>query len=201
MLGQPVDVERHLGDDRPVDAGQVGRDERRLAAVAAEHLHDGEALVRAGARAQLVDEVHRAGDGGGEADAVVGAVDVVVHRLRDGDDRDALVGQAQRERERVVAADRHQRVDAQPFEHAEQWLVKSYGPVADGLVGAGAAGTSAAFTRAGLVRELCSTVPPLRSIVRTTPGSRGTRHEATDAGSSGLHSSSPAQPRRMPTAL
>ena len=87
------------------------------------------------ARPQLVDEVDGAGDGGGEADAVVGAVDVVVHRLRDGDDGEALVRQAERERQRVVAADRHERVDGEPLEHGEAVLGQVVRPVAGDLVG------------------------------------------------------------------
>ena len=92
--GQAVDVERDLRDDRPVDAGQVRRDQRRLAAVTAEHLDHRQPLVGPGARAQLMHEVHRARDGRREPDAVVGAVHVVVHRLRDRDDRDRLPGAA-----------------------------------------------------------------------------------------------------------
>ena len=80
-----VDVERDLRDDGAVDAREVGGDQRRLAAVAPEQLDHRDPLVRAGARAQVVDELDAARDRGREADAVVGAVDVVVHRLRDRD--------------------------------------------------------------------------------------------------------------------
>ena len=60
-----------------------------------------------------------AGDAGGEADAVVGARDVVVHRLGDGDDRHPLVVQAHAVGQRVVAADRDQVVDAEQLEVLE----------------------------------------------------------------------------------
>ena len=76
--------------------------------------------MRAGRAAQVGDHVHRAADGGGEADAVVGAEDVVVHRLRDPDDRDSLLGQALGEGERVVAADRDQRLEMQPLDRADR---------------------------------------------------------------------------------
>ena len=114
-----LDVERHLADQRPVDIGQVGRDQRRLAAVAAEQLDHRDSLVAAGRRAQRVNKLDAARDGGGEADAVVGAEDIVVHRLGDSDHAQALAVQPHRERERVVAADRHQRVDAQVLQHSQ----------------------------------------------------------------------------------
>ena len=197
---EPVDVEGDLGDDGPVDAGQVGRDERRLAAVAPEHLHDREALVRPGAGAQLVDEVDRARHRRREADAVVGAVDVVVHRLRDADDREALVVEAEGERQRVVAADRHQRVDLQPLQHAEAVLGEVVGTLADGLrrqapaaprrpsPGPGWCGSCAAPCRPS--GRWCGRPRDRAPSCRTSPTSA----------TSGLHSSSPAQPRRMPTA-
>ena len=103
--------------------------ERRLAAVAAEQLDHGDALVRAGRGAQGVDELDAPGDRGREPDAVVGAVDVVVHRLRDGDHRDALVVQAQPVRQRVVAADRDRARRARGARSpGSTWAVKSYGP-------------------------------------------------------------------------
>lgn len=40
-------------------------------------------VSRAGA--QLVNELHRAGDRRAEADAIIGAVDIIIHRLRNGD--------------------------------------------------------------------------------------------------------------------
>ena len=81
------------------------------------------------ARAEVVDELHAARDGGREADAVVGAVDVVVHRLRDGDDRDALLVHPQGEGQRVVAADRDERRRC-PSDSSTRsaWSVRSSGP-------------------------------------------------------------------------
>jgi hypothetical protein len=76
-----------------------------------------------------MNEVDRSRDGRREADAVVGAVDVVVHCLGDRDDRIALVVQPQRERQRVVAADRQHRLDSETLEH----LHRVRRVVADGL--------------------------------------------------------------------
>ena len=125
--------------------------------------------MRAGAGAELVDEVHRPRDRGGEPDAVVGPVDVVVHRLGDRDHRDALVVEAERERQRVVPADRDHRVDAELLDHAQH--VRRCGRAARRPARpARNSGSSSGRTFAGLVRDVWSTVPPVRSIVRTDAG-------------------------------
>ena len=169
-------------------------------AVAAEDLDDREALVRAGARAQLVDEVHGPRDRGREPDAVVGAVDVVVHRLRDGDDGDALLVQPQRERERVVAADRD-RARRSPGGRGRASDVRR---VVAGLVVGAAAPTGTPARRPagpspGSSVTCAGTCRPERSIVRTAAGSSDTTFAATLTGSSGSTCSRPPHPRRMPT--
>ena len=84
-----VDVERNLRDqDRVGAAGHAGV-QRDPPGVAAHHLDDHDALVRFGRRVQAIDRVGREVDGGVEPEAVRGADDVVVDRLRDADDRDA----------------------------------------------------------------------------------------------------------------
>ena len=55
---------------------------------------------------------HRDVDGGVEAEGEVGAGQVVVDRLRYADDVHAEVGELGRDAQRVLAADRDQRVDA-----------------------------------------------------------------------------------------
>ena len=55
-------------------------------------------------------------DARAEADAVVGSVDVVVHRLRDGDDVHPFIVQPLAVAQRVVAADGNQHVDADVLE-------------------------------------------------------------------------------------
>ena len=61
------------------------------------------------------------------------------------------------------------------------------------------AGTSSGLTATGLVRELCSIVPPVRSILRTASWSSFTVKAADVAGSSGSMPMTLAQPRRRPT--
>ena len=180
-------------------AGEVRRDERRLPAVAAEHLDDREPLVGAGARPELVDEDHRPGDRGREPDAVVGAVDVVVHRLRDRDDRDALVVQPERERERVVAADRDHRVDPEVVEHLHHVRRVVPGLVVDPARPSG----SRARRRRGPSPGSCARCAgSCRRSGRSCGPRRGPARTvcvAADEGSAGSSSRRPAQPRRIPT--
>jgi len=70
------------------------------------------AVVRLGGGVQPVDRFGRDGDRGVEAEGVVGGAQVVVDRLGHAHDADAVVGQALRDAEGVLAADRDQRVDA-----------------------------------------------------------------------------------------
>ena len=118
-LGETADVERHLADQRPVSAGEEARDQRGLAAVAAEQLDHRDPLMAAGRRPQRMDELDAAAHGGREADAVVGAVDVIVHGLGDRHHRHAFFMEPRRIGQRVVAADRHQRVDTEMAKHTD----------------------------------------------------------------------------------
>ena len=54
------------------------------------------------------------------------------------------------------------------------------------------------FILAGLVRELCRNVPPVRSMVRVLSRFRGRMYRLRLAGSSRLTCVRPSQPRRMP---
>jgi hypothetical protein len=83
--------------------------------------------------AQPVRQLDGARDAGAEADAVVGAVHIVVHRLRDADDVYPFVVQTLAVTERVVASDRNQNVDSDVLEVLEHVL----GDVVDRLVVAG----------------------------------------------------------------
>ena len=86
----------------------VGGDPAR---VAAHHLDDDHAVVRLGRGVQAVDRVGGDLHRGLEAEREVGAREVVVDRLRDADDVDPLVDQPARDAQRVLAADRDQRVE------------------------------------------------------------------------------------------
>ena len=90
-------------------AGQALAD----AGIAAKDAENADSLVRSDGSALPLDRVAGASDRGREADAVLGVADVVVHRLRNGDDFDAEFVELGRVTERVVAADGDQVFDAQ----------------------------------------------------------------------------------------
>ena len=98
VLADLVDVERPLGHEDRVGAAGDTRVRRDPAGMAAHHLDDEDAVVRLGGRVQAVDRVGRDLDGGVEAERVVGAVEVVVDRLRHADDRHAVARRACRRR-------------------------------------------------------------------------------------------------------
>jgi hypothetical protein len=114
-----VEIRRNLGDDCTIDLRQEAGEERGLAAAAAEQLHHADPLMALDRGAERVDRLDRAADRGREADAIIGAVDVIIHRLGNGDDGDALLGEVGGKAKRAVAAERHHRVDAEPVERRE----------------------------------------------------------------------------------
>src|SRR5437899_1172807 len=77
------------------------------------------AVVGARGRAQAIERVGDDRDRGIEADAEVRLREVVVHGLRHADDRDALLVEPLRHAQRVVAADRDERVEAEPADAVE----------------------------------------------------------------------------------
>ena len=114
---QHVEIGRHLGDHRAVDLGEEAGEQGGLAAAPAEQLDDADPLVAFDRGAQRVDRLDRAADRGREADAIIGAEHVIVHRLGHRDDRHALRGEMGGEAQRAVAAQRDHRVDAERVEH------------------------------------------------------------------------------------
>ena len=118
-LGDDGDVERNLRDqDRIGSAGDAGV-QRDPPGVAAHHFHDHDAPVRFGRRMQAIDRIGREVDGRVESEAVRRPDDIVVDGLRDADDRDALLAEFVRDRERAVAADDHQRAQLHLVEHLD----------------------------------------------------------------------------------
>jgi hypothetical protein len=83
------------------------------ARVAAHDLDDDDAVVRLGGGVQAVDGVRGDLHRGVEAEGHVGAGQVVVDRLRHADHLHAVGREPARDAERVLAADRHERVDAE----------------------------------------------------------------------------------------
>src|SRR5438105_15884760 len=94
-----------LRNDTPVRGSGHGRQERREAGVPAEHFDYEKSLVRSSRGTQSLRELDRARNAGAEADAVIGAVYVVVHRFRNSDDVTTLVVQPFAVAQGVVTAD------------------------------------------------------------------------------------------------
>ena len=110
-----LDRDRLLGDQDHVGAAGDPAHDRDPAGVAAHHLDDHHAVVRLRGRVQPVDRLGRDRDGGVEAERVVGGREVVVDRLRDADDRELVLRvEPRRDAERVLAADRDERVEPLP---------------------------------------------------------------------------------------
>src|SRR5580704_10398061 len=118
-LADAIEIE---GDfrDQAARRSDVGSVERGEAGIAAEDAEDADAFVRAEGGALAIDGIFGARDGGREADAVFGAVDVVVHGFGNADYGKTFAGEDGGEAERVVAADGDEAVDAealQIFDH------------------------------------------------------------------------------------
>ena len=114
-LDQPAhlfDVERLLGNQGHVSAGGEPAVQCDPAGVAAHHLDEHHPLVRLGRGVQPVDGLGGDGQRGVVPERHVGAVDVVVDGLRHPDHGDVLLRQPVRGRQRALAADRDQHVDA-----------------------------------------------------------------------------------------
>src|SRR5713226_8475837 len=88
----------------------------RKTGIAAEDAKDADAFVGAEDGSLPRDVLFTASDRRGKADAVFGALNIVVHRLRDGDERHAGPVQNGGEAERVVAADGDKTADLEPLE-------------------------------------------------------------------------------------
>ena len=108
--GQAIQVEWCLGDEAP-SGGDIGGEQRREAAIAPEDPEDADSLVRAKRRPLPVDHLLGPGHGRRKADAVLGSLDVVVHRLGDRDEGDPVGRQDLGEAQRVVPADCHEVVE------------------------------------------------------------------------------------------
>ena len=118
QVADAAHVKRIFGN-QAADSGDVSGVERGEARVAAEDAKNSDALVRADGGALARDGVARARDGGGKAEAVFGALNVIVHGLRHGDHGEAGFRESGSEAERVVTANRDQAIDAQALQIAD----------------------------------------------------------------------------------
>ncbi len=160
QLGQLLDVEFVFGDDAAVGGSGHGGQHGGESGIASEDFEDEEALVGTGGGAQAVGHLDGAGDARAEADAVIGARDIVVHRLGDGDDLDAFLIEADAVAKCVVAADRDEVFDAKPLEILDDFRREVV--LLGGVAGLEMRGDAALPTALGLVREVWRKVPPVR---------------------------------------
>ena len=93
-LGDGLDVVGDLGDQDDVGAAGDAGAERQPAGVVAHDLDHDDAVMAVRGAVQAVDRVGRDPERGVEAEGDVGALDVVVDRLGQGDDVQALLDQA-----------------------------------------------------------------------------------------------------------
>ena len=136
QIEQLVEIDLIFRDAAAHGAG-IGGVERRISGIAAEDAEDADALVRGDRGALALDGVAGARDRGRKADAVFGVANVVVHRLRNGDDFDALPVEMRGIAERVVAADRDQVVELQLldiFQHLRRHVVDGGSDSAFGIL-------------------------------------------------------------------
>src|SRR2546426_9012934 len=80
--------------------------------------------MRASRCAEAVDELESARDASAETNAVVGAGDVIVHRLRNGNDPETFFVKPHPVTERVVSTDGDEHVDAEPGEILQDFRCK-----------------------------------------------------------------------------
>ena len=104
-LAHLVDVEGLLGGQRDRGAAGEARPDRDVADVAAHHLDDEHAVVALRRRVQAVDGVGADLDRGLEAERHLGEADVVVDRLGDADDGEAVLVEAVDHAHRALTAD------------------------------------------------------------------------------------------------
>ena len=109
--GDVLEVVGLLGHEDRVCAGRHPGMDRDPALRPAHHLDDHHAVVGLGRGGDAVDRLGRDLHRGVEADRRVGSRDVVVDRLRDTDDGNALLDEARGRAQRAVAADDDERVE------------------------------------------------------------------------------------------
>jgi hypothetical protein len=124
-VGDVCEVVGDLGDEHGVRTARHTRVERDPAGVATHHLDDDDATVRRGGREQAIDAQRGEVDGGVEPERRGGSLEVVVDRLGHADHPEPALVEVVADRQRTVATDRDERIDAELAEHRDQLV----GPV------------------------------------------------------------------------
>ncbi len=121
QFGEMFNVEFIFRNDAAVGGASHGGEHGGKAGVAAKDFEDHEALMGSSRSAEAVNHLDGAGDAGAEADAVVGARDVIVHGLGNADNLEALFVQTNAVAEGIVAADGNESVNPEPGEILEDF--------------------------------------------------------------------------------
>src|SRR5438046_1287627 len=121
QFGEAFDIEFEFGNHAAIGRACHGGKHGGEAGVAAEDFQHHEPLVGAGGGAQAIHHLNRARDASAEADAIVGARNVVVHGLGNADDFEAFFVQTNAVAQCVVAADGNERVNSQPGQILENF--------------------------------------------------------------------------------
>src|SRR5690349_12742110 len=111
-----LDIEFEFRDNAAIGGTGHGRKHGGEPSITTENLEDHEAFVGASGSTEAVDHLNGTGNAGAEADAVVGAGDVIVHSLRNADDLEALFVEANAVAQSIVATDGNESVNAKPGE-------------------------------------------------------------------------------------
>src|SRR5579875_1250641 len=116
QLGQTVDISGHLWNEQTIRPGNDGGLKGGKTGIASEHAKQDRLTMRLRRRADTVDKLGGTADGGLEADTVVGARHVIIHRFGNAPDGYALRSQHRAITERVIAANNDQAIQLQEVE-------------------------------------------------------------------------------------
>ena len=183
--------------DAPVRGSGHGRKHRREPCVPTEDLDDQDPLVGPRRRAQPMGQLNGSGHAGAEADAVVGARDVVVHGLGNGHHLHPFPVEVVRIRQGVVTPDGDEVVHTQEVQVLQD--------VRREVVGLVLVLVLQVFRHKGLrqmarrVRDVCRNVPPVRPARWTISEVISSTQAELSASLSRTRSTRPRHPRRIPS--
>ena len=193
-----LDVKRALGHEDRIGAAGDPRISGDPAGVATHHLDHHHTVVRLRGGVQPVDRIGGYLHGGLKAEGEIGGADVVVDRLGHTNERQPLLAQAQRHAERVLAADRDQRVQALALEGLLDPLQRTHATV-EGVGARGAEDRAAArqYPRGAIARELDRVLlEHARPAVAKADEARLAQRRSRDARCRGSRRSGPGSRRR-----
>ena len=122
VLDDRLELGGKLRDDDHVGAAGQPSHHCDPSGIATHHLDNHDAMMGGGRGVQPIERLDHHADRGIESDAELGDGEVVVDRLRDADHRIVGLAHGRRDGQRIVAADRHQAVDAAAAQQPDDLL-------------------------------------------------------------------------------